>query len=321
MKKGNSEEFVELFRRYNDGEPILKPSDWPYPAVAVFNPGAVRFGNKILLLVRVEDGTGISHLTKATSKDGRTDWEIDSRPTLIADRRFDEAEGLEDPRVVWMKERKEFVLTCVSFYARTEKELAGVSIITTKDFSSFERLGQRLLPVNKNASLFPRTIGGRYVLISRPMIGGTADIWVCSSPDLIHWGNWQPLFTVKYRKWEEHRIGLGCPPIETPEGWLIIYHGARDTASGTLYRAGLALLDLEDLKLIKRSREWVLGPSLKVYYEMHGFVPGVIFPCGAVVDDGTQGIQLYYGASDSVVSLAEGNLNEILEYLKHCSSS
>lgn len=312
---------VELFKRYNEGKPILQPSDFPYPVVAVLNAGAVNFENKTLLLLRVEDGTGISHLTKATSEDGKTDWQIDTKPTLMADRRFDEAEGLEDPRIVWIEERKEFVLSCVSFYAKTEKELAGISIITTKDFSSFQRLGQRLLPVNKNASLFPRTINDRYVLISRPMIGGTADIWVCFSPDLVHWGDWQPLFTVKYRKWEEHRIGLGCPPIETPEGWLVIYHGARDTASGTLYRVGLALLDLEDLRLIKRSKEWVLGPSLDIYCDMHGFVPGVIFPCGAVVDDKTKDIRLYHGISDSVLGLAEGNLNAILEYLKYCSDS
>lgn len=321
MEKGNYQGFGALFKRYNNGNPILKPSDLPYPAVAVFNAGAVNFENKTLLLLRVEDGTGLSHLTKATSEDGKTGWLIDPKPTLMADRRFNEAEGLEDPRIVWMEERKEFVLTCVSFYAETEKELAGISIVTTKDFSSFERLGQRLLPVNKNASLFPKTVNGRYVLISRPTIGGTADIWVCFSPDLIHWGDWRPLFTVRYRKWEEHRIGLGCPPIETKEGWLVIYHGARDTASGTLYRVGLALLDLEDLSLIKRSREWVLGPSLDVYYEMHGFVPGVIFPCGAVVDDKTQDLRLYYGASDSVLNLAEGNIKEILAYLRNCPNS
>jgi len=71
----------ELFTRYK-GNPILKPENWPYPANAVFNPAAVKLNTETLLLIRVEDMRGFSHLTVARSANGLTDWEIDPKPTL-----------------------------------------------------------------------------------------------------------------------------------------------------------------------------------------------------------------------------------------------
>ena len=95
------------------------------------------------------------------------------------------------------------------------------------------------------------------------------------------WGEDRVLIPTRHRRWDEQRVGLGSQPIETSEGWLILYHGARDTASGTLYRVGLALLDLETLELIRRSKEWVFGP--KELYERVGNVDDIVFPCGAVI--------------------------------------
>ena len=112
-------------------------------------------------------------------------------------------------------------------------------------------------------------------------------------------------------------MGLGPPPIETSDGWLIIYHGARDTASGTIYRVGLVLLDLENLEVIRRSRDWVFGP--KENYEKVGDVNDIVFPCGAVIDEKTNELLIYYGAADSAVALATANLDDILTYLKKCT--
>lgn len=306
----------ELFKRH-EGNPILKPNCWPYEIAAVFNPGAIRFGEEILLLVRVEDKRGYSHLTLARSKDGRTNWQIDPEPTLRSERAFGEdVFGLEDSRIVWMEERKEYVVVCVSFFADVVGEPPGISLVATKDFSDFRRLSRPLMPPNKDASLFPKTFKGRYALVHRPVIEGRADIWVSFSPDMKHWGEHRPLIHCRHRSWDANRVGLGPPPIETSEGWLIIYHGVRTTASGNLYRVGLALLDLETLRITHRCQGWVLAP--REPYEMVGQVDNIIFPCGAVVDEETDEILVYYGAADSVVGLAVASLGDLLMYLRSC---
>lgn len=311
-----TEGWKELFTRY-DGNPILKPSMWPYSVEAVFNPSAVKFKNEVLLLVRAEDRSGYSHLSIARSKDGRTDWRIDPKPALEADVTFNEAIfGLEDPRIVWLEDRQEYIITCVSFVLGVAGEPPGISLISTKDFIHFERLGQQLIPPNKDASLFPKTFDGRYALINRPIVEGRADIWVSFSPDLKYWGDHRTLLRARHRSWDAERVGLGPPPIETPEGWLLIYHGTRATASGSVYRVGLALLDFATLEVIRRSKDWVLGPERR--YEQTGNVDDIVFPSGAVVDEKTKELLIYYGAADSVTGLFTAKLDEVLDYLKQC---
>ena len=310
------EKFEVFFDRY-EKNPILTPENWPYKVASVFNPGAIKFNDEILLLVRVEDKQGYSHLTIARSKDGKTKWQIGSGPALAAEPEFGEAIfGLEDPRIVWIEERQEYIITCVSFFKGVAGEPPGISLIGTKDFLEFERLGRQLIPPNKDASLFPKTFNGRYALINRPIVEGRADIWVSFSKDLEYWGKDRVLISAGHRTWDGCRVGLGPPPIETPEGWLIIYHGARDTASGGLYRVGLALLDLETLEVIRRSRDWVFGRG---NYERVGDVDAIVFPCGAVVNEKTNELLVYYGVADSVVALATANLNDVLDYLKKCT--
>jgi len=201
-----------LFRRYQ-GNPILTPAQWPYSANAVFNPGATKHDGKVLLLVRVEDMRGFSHLTLARSKDGKSDWRISSTPALKPNLRYkEELWGLEDPRIVWLEERQEYAITYVSF--STGGPL--ISLALTKDFQTFTRFGALLPPEDKDASLFPRLINGQFVLIHRPIIRGEAHIWICSSPDLTHWGKHRMLIPVRPGWWDSHRVGLGPPPLETP---------------------------------------------------------------------------------------------------------
>ena len=311
------EKFEEFFKRY-EGNPILTPENWPYKVGSVFNPGAVRFNDEVLLLVRVEDKQGYSHLTIAKSKDGKTNWQISPEPVLAAEPEFSEAVfGLEDSRIVWLEERQEYIITCVSFFGEVAEESPGISLIATKDFSDFQRLGQQLIPPNKDASLFPKTIKDYYALINRPVVDGRENIWVSFSKDLEFWGKNRVLLTPRNRSWDCSKVGLGPPPIETPDGWLIIYHGVRETGSGILYRVGLALLDLETLEVIRRSRDWVFGPEEN--YERVGNVDDVVFPCGAIVDEKTNELLVYYGAADSVVGLVTANLDDVLEYLKKCT--
>lgn len=299
-----------LFHRYS-GNPILTPDEWPYPANAVFNPGAALVDGETVLLVRVEDMRGFSHLTVARSADGRTGWRIDSTPTLEPDvDAHEERWGLEDPRIVWLAERGDYAVTYVSFSSSGPL----VSLALTKDFVTFERIGPLVPPEDKDASLFPRRFAGRYALIHRPIIRGEADIWISFSPDLRHWGDHRVLLPTRPGWWDAHRVGLGAQPIETPEGWLIIYHGVRMTASGSIYRVGLALLDLDEpWRVRRRSDEWVLGPRKP--YEQLGDVPGVTFPGGAVYLPDTDELRLYYGIADTTVGLATANMSEVLDYL------
>jgi predicted GH43/DUF377 family glycosyl hydrolase len=302
-----------LFQRY-EGNPILTPENWPYPANAVFNPGATEINGETLLLVRVEDLRGFSHLTTARSRDGRTGWQVAEEPTLQPNSHSQEEQwGLEDPRIVLLEEPKEYAVTYVSF----SRGGPLVSLATTKDFVTFTKHGALLPPEDKDASLFPRRFGGRFALIHRPIIRGEAHVWISFSPDLKHWGDHQILLPTRPGWWDCHRVGLACQPVETSEGWLILYHGVRTTTAGATYRVGLALLDLEEpWKVIRRSEEWVTGP--RAPYERIGHVPDVVFPTGAVLDWKADEFRVYYGAADTAVGLCIAKPDELIEYIKSC---
>jgi beta-1,4-mannooligosaccharide/beta-1,4-mannosyl-N-acetylglucosamine phosphorylase len=304
---------ADLFRRYT-GNPILTAANWPYPAHSVFNPGAALMNGETILLVRVEDFRGFSHLTLARSKDGITNWNIEESPTLeYYEGHPEERWGLEDSRIVWLEDFNKYAIAYVSYSSVGPK----VSLALTKDFKKIQKFGALLPPEDKDASLFPRKFEGRYVLIHRPIVSGEAHVWISFSPDLVHWGDHRVLLHRRGGLWDSQRVGLGTQPIETSEGWLILYHGVRQTASGSLYRAGLALLDLKKPWIVlKRSQEWVFGP--KEPYEFIGDVSGVVFPTGAIVDKKKNELRLYYGAADSSVCVAFANLDQILDYLKNC---
>ena len=314
--------FHELFRRHPTN-PILSAEDWPYPANSVFNPGAVQLpSGETLLLVRVEDRRGVSHLTAARSADGVTGWRVDSAPTMmpLSSQFPEEVWGIEDPRIVWLQELERYAITYTAF----SRHGPLVALALTSDFETFERRGPITPPEDKDAALFPRRFGGRWCLIHRPVpthLGSKANIWLSFSPDLKHWGDHMVLMEARDgSSWDAGKIGLSPPPVETSEGWLLVYHGVRDTASGAIYRIGLALLDLEDpRKVIRRADEWVLGPAAP--YECGGDVANVVFPCGMVVDKDAGELRLYYGAADTRVALATANISELLDWLRLSANS
>ena len=305
-----------LFARYA-GNPILSAADIPYRANTVFNAGAAAIDGETILLLRVEDLRGISHLTVARSDDGRTGWRVDPEPTLMPDpdHHPEEVWGIEDPRITWLPEREEWAVAYTAFSRRGPL----VSLATTHDFRQFHRLGPAMPPEDKDAALFPRRIDGRWALIHRPTpLAGPAHIWLAFSPDLRHWGDHTLLLPAREGAWwDAGKIGLGPPPLETPEGWLMLYHGVRSTASGSLYRAGLVLLDLEDpRRVLHRTDEWVFGPSES--YEQTGDVGGVVFPCGWIHDPATDELRIYYGAADSAIALATATLSDLVAYVRSC---
>ena len=304
----------ELFKRYKNN-PVLTPSMWKYRINSVFNAGATLYEGKVLLLVRIEDMKGFSHLCKAESRDGYTNWKIDDTPTLQPkpEEFPEEIYGIEDPRIIRLEDEGRYAIVYTSF----SESGPLVSLATTEDFRGFRRYGVIMPPDDKDASLFPRKFNGRYVLIHRPsptsyLLG--AHIWISYSPDLKHWGDSAILLPARRGSWwDAYKVGLGPQPIETPEGWLIIYHGVKTTAAGSLYRLGLALLDLDDpSRIIKRCDEWVFGPN--EYYERVGDVPDVTFPCGVVLKGDE--LIMYYGAADTTMAIATASLKDILEFLR-----
>ena len=305
--------FPELFLRH-ELNPILTAADWPYPVHSVFNPGATLLPDgTTLLLCRVEDRRGHSHLCVAHSVNGVDNWQVDSPPTLLADpARFpEEVWGIEDPRITYLPEISKYVI----IYTAYSRVGPGVALALTEDFERFERYGMIMPPEDKDAALFPRRIGGHWALIHRPVSAPGAHMWMSYSPDLRHWGSHKLMLEARLGGWwDANKIGLSPPPIETPQGWLVIYHGVRQNAAGSIYRLGLALFDLEaPERCLKRSKEWIFGPEKP--YELRGDVDNVVFPCGTTVAPDGDTIHLYYGAADTCIAMATGSIHAILEWL------
>ena len=304
----------DIFTRH-PANPILTADSLPYRANSIFNPGAGRVNGETLLLVRVEDLRGISHLIAARSTDGVSDWRFDPRPLIEPepDKHPEEIWGCEDPRLTWLPELEQWAIAYTAYSRRGPL----VSLAMSKDLTAVRRLGPVMPPEDKDAALFPRRIDGRWAMIHRPSpLRGFAHIWISYSPDLRHWGDHELLLEARDGAWwDGGKIGLGPPPLETPEGWLLCYHGVHMTSSGPIYRVGLALLDLEEPRtILRRTDEWVLAPTAP--YERSGDVNKVVFPTGWVLDEATGQLAIYYGAGDSVIALVTAALDDILAMMR-----
>ena len=304
----------ELFLRHKSN-PILTAANWLYPVNSVLNPGATLLPDgSTLLLCRVEDRRGHSHLCAARSANGVDDWQIDPQPTLLADPEHfpEELWGIEDPRITYVPELSKYAIV----YTAYTSSGPGVALALTEDFHYFERYGMIMPPEDKNAALLPHRIGPFWVMVHRPVSYHGAHIWMSYSPDLRHWGSHKLMLEARRGAWwDANKIGLSPPPIETPQGWLVIYHGVRQTAAGSIYRLGLALFDLHTPeRCLKRGNEWVFGPEEP--YEQHGDVDNIVFPCGYTLAPDGDTLHLYYGAADTSIALATGSVRAMLEWLE-----
>ncbi|GAP08628.1 MAG TPA: glycosidase [Anaerolinea thermolimosa] len=312
-------QYPELFHRHRRN-PILTAADWPYPVNTVFNPGATLLPDgSTLLLCRVEDRTGRSHLCVARSANGVDGWQIDPSPTLPPDPENypEELWGIEDPRITYLAELNRYAVV----YTAYSRGGPGVSLALTEDFQHFERYGMIMPPEDKDAALLPYRIGNKWALIHRPIGYLGAHMWISYSPDLKHWGDHKLMLEARRGAWwDANKIGLSSPPIQTPQGWLVIYHGVRQTAAGALYRLGLALFDLDNpARCLRRSDSWIFGPEEP--YERHGDVDNVVFPCGYTLAPDGDTLRLYYGAADSCIALATASVRDLLSWLEEHSSA
>ena len=295
--------------------PII-PRDLLPRSNSIFNSAVVPYGDGFAGVFRVDDRSRLMTLHAGTSDDG-IDWRLEAEPIVFlpTDHRVGEIQGdfehAYDPRVTWLEDRY-YVTWCNGYHGPT------IGVGYTFDFRAFHQLDNAFLPFNRNGVLFPRRIGGSYAMLSRPSDNGHTpfgDIFYSESPDLIHWGRHRHVMAPLRWTWQSTKVGAGPTPIETDEGWLLIYHGVLTSANGFVYSMGAALLDLDEpWKVIARSNAYLLSPQ--VPYEQVGDVQNVVFPCAALVDRAADRLTIYYGAADTVVCMAHAHLSEILDSLR-----
>jgi beta-1,4-mannooligosaccharide/beta-1,4-mannosyl-N-acetylglucosamine phosphorylase len=284
-------------------------------ANSVFNSAIVRFAGGFAGVFRVDDTARTMNLHAGRSVDGVT-WSIDVEPIAFVpdDERVPEATGsfvhAYDPRVTWLEDRW-YLTWCNGYHG------PAIGLAWTRDFRTFHQMENAFLPFNRNGVLFPRRVGDRYAMLSRPSDAGHTpfgDIFYSESPDLVHWGRHRHVMAPIPWTWQSTKIGAGPTPIETADGWLVLYHGVLTSCNGFVYAMGAALLDLEEPWRVKaRSHDYLLAPEAD--YERVGDVPNVVFPCAALVDAEEDRLTVYYGAADTVVGMAHGRLSEILDRL------
>lgn len=282
---------------------------------SVFNSAVVPFRGGFAGVFRCDSRSISMDLFAGRSQDG-LHWEIDDEPILLtgADGEIAAKEYRYDARITPM-EGKYYITWCNGYHGPT------IGVAWTEDFKTFHQLENAFLPFNRNGVLFPRKIGGMYMMMSRPSDNGHTpfgDIYVSQSPDLEFWGRHRYMMgTVKGNEsaWQSTKIGPGPAPIETDEGWLLIYHGVITTCNGFVYRMGAALLDLDEPWKVKyRSKDYLLAPW--ELYECVGDVPNVVFPCAALTDSATGHIAVYYGCADTVTGIAFTTVDELLRFVK-----
>jgi beta-1,4-mannooligosaccharide/beta-1,4-mannosyl-N-acetylglucosamine phosphorylase len=298
--------------------PII-PRDLISRSNSIFNSAVVPFGDSFAGVFRVDDTTRVMDVHVGFSQDG-VNWKLDEatikwEPTDDRVREIQETfVHAYDPRVTWLEDRY-YVTWCNGYYGPT------IGVGYTDDFKKFYQLDNAFLPFNRNGVLFPRRVNGMYQMLSRPSDNGHTpfgDIYLSESPDLIHWGRHRHVMTTKPYTWESTKVGAGPTPIETPEGWLLFYHGVLTSCNGFVYSFGAALLDLDEpWKVIARSRDYLISPQKQ--YEQVGDVQNVTFPCAALLDEPTGRVTIYYGAADTVTCLAHGYLKDIISFVKERS--
>ncbi len=277
---------------------------------SVFNSAAVPFRGKFAGVFRCDNKAVEMNLHAGFSTDGFS-WEINHEPIAFeGDPETTKFQYRYDARVCRIED-KYYVTWCNGYHGPT------IGIAWTEDFEHFHQLENAFLPYNRNGVLFPRKIGGEYMMLSRPSDTGHTpfgDIFCSSSRDLVYWGRHRYVFGTD-GGWQSTKVGPGPTPIETDQGWLMIYHGVLTSCNGFVYRMGAALLDIDEpWKVLGRAGWYILGPELP--YEQVGDVPNVTFPCAALTDAPTGRICIYYGCADTVTGLAFTTADELLTFIK-----
>lgn len=333
-----------IFRRHKNNEgiavPLLTRNDMPHmpPEIvdptSVFNPGACTVNGKTLLLLRVQTRGRKTYLVPAVSSDGIR-FTIANKPVTIKGLQTVLTENGQPLKIFHIYDARLTSLDGVVHVVLAADTNAGCRLVICRTpgqdsaYAGLEELvalGTTGAFDTRNGVLFPEKIKGRYMLLERPNevsapgsppTGGC--ITAAFSDDLATWTSGPTIMAGRPHYWDE-LVGAGPPPVKTPAGWLLLYHGvATHFMAANIYQTGAVLLDLEDpTKVIARTADNILEP--RELFEMVGQVPNVVFPSGLIVSaEGTNGtfghdcmVHLYYGAGDSVVGLATSTIGALV---------
>ena len=326
---------------------ILEKTNLEFENKAVLNPACIQVDDMTHMFYRAINHNDISSIGYCQLVDNKVVKRL-KEPVLFPEYDYEE-KGVEDPRITLLEG------TYYLFYTAYDGNNALIAYATSKDLIHFtkhgiispkisydkaedifreskvreryrmfemfykEVVGKDILLFEKDASLFPRKFGGKFVLLHRVLPGIqiikfndfselTEDRWRDYFKNLGDFVVFDPFYW-----FENYKIGGGCPPIETKDGWLIIYHAVEDTPLGKIYHATAALLDRKNpLRVLGRLTEPLFSP--KAPWEKSGITNNIVFPTGAVVRNGR--LYIFYGAADTVIAAKSINLTELLTKLK-----
>jgi predicted GH43/DUF377 family glycosyl hydrolase len=297
-----------VITRY-ENNPVLTRHDIPYPVSTVHNAGVVKHNGRYIMLFRSHLLNGRCVIGLAESGDGYS-FTVSPEPFLVPAKQgvFAEYEeyGVEDLRICAIDD--EYLLT----YSAYSRHGVRIALARTTDFTSVERIALISQPDMRNVVIFPQKFDGRYARLDRPHSEISPwSICISYSPDLIYWGDSKVVMKPVTYHWDELKIGPGATPFRTDKGWLHIYHGVYRTMAGAVYRLGAALHDLDDpSRVIGISDDWILEPEDT--WERTGYVPNVVFTCGAVPEeDGT--VKIYWGGADTVMCAGTAQIRDLME--------
>jgi len=310
---------VKKFTRY-EGNPIIKPTlelDWQ--AAGTYNPAAIYEDGRVHIIYRGQYADGTSVFGYASSKDGLYINENLDYPIYTPREPFEKKSGsrgnsgCEDPRITKIGDR--FIMTYTAYDGANPPRVAMTSI-SVSDFLNKNWNWEKPKLISppgvddKDACIVKKARGEGYIGFHR--LGNV--IWLDFLRDLEFpekkYLTGGIIAQSRKDKWDNVKIGIAAPPIETEHGWVLLYHGVQEP--GFIYKTGAMLLDIEDpRKVLARTDEPLLEPEKP--YELEGQVPNVVFGCGAVVIDGI--VYLYYGGADSVVGVATMPLNNLMDIL------
>ncbi|MBN1215638.1 MAG: glycoside hydrolase family 130 protein [Candidatus Lokiarchaeota archaeon] len=295
----------------SDKNPII-PRDLIPSSNSIFNSAIVPYKGTFAGVFRADTKSRKMQIHRGFSEDGIS-WNIDNEPItfICEDEEINNFIYGYDPRVVKLDD-KYYITWCNGYHGPT------IGVGYTYDFETFYQLENAFLPFNRNGVLFPCKINNKYAMLSRPSDNGHTpfgDIFYSASPDMVHWGYHRHVMTTLPFTWQSTKVGAGPIPIETDEGWLMIYHGVLTSCNGYTYSMGAAILDLEKpWKILYRTEPYLMSPQ--TLYECVGDTPNVVFPCSALVDSDTGRIAIYYGAADTVTALAYAKVEDLIDFIK-----
>lgn len=329
---------------------ILEKTDLEFENEGVMNPAVISDGDTVHLFYRAVKQGNYSTIGYCRLEGPLKVVERNRVPLLVPQSGY-ESQGMEDPRIVKIEDTyylsytaydglnargalavstdlvhfvKRGIVTSDLSYPEFEKLVTGQEHLTSKYFRSYnkkkkeDKSDEKLYLTDKNLVFFPRKINGKFYFMHRikPEIQWTA-VEKLEELDKAFWCDYfrdfneHILLRSKYPH-ESSYIGAGCPPVETSEGWLLIYHSVYDTPGGYVYSACAALLDLDDPTIeIARLPYPLFSPETN--YEQLGVVNHVCFPTGTTLFDGR--LYIYYGAADKCVACVSVSLQELMNEL------